>query len=119
MTAQAIRVPTESCPYGNKGHYRMPRRTVITIRNYGTFDTFTIGGWTKDGEGRIEFGGPIVKGSHAFAFPNATVISAHAQAEETKIALSVGDEVDLHGDTYRIEWNQRDRRPSLKFIPMA
>lgn len=59
-----------------EGHFSTEERgengVVVTIKGRGHY----IGGWTKDGTGRIEYGAPMVPGPHAFIGASPIAITA-------------------------------------------
>lgn len=64
---------------------------------------FSLGGWTEEGEGRIEFGGPIVKGPHAYMFGLDVAVTAWRQPDERAILIAEGHEITVGGTTYRVK----------------
>jgi|TARA_R110002110_G_scaffold412716_1_gene639042 hypothetical protein len=92
-------------PVGDNGYSDGFRGTHTIRLETETFARFSIGGWGKDTEGRIEFGGPMVSGPYAFANRKASVIDNFGgSAREALDAADAGTEhVVNFGDTLLID----------------
>lgn len=101
-------IPTTPSP--EVGHFKTDH-----VLNVGS-GRYHLGGWTKDGVGRIKTGAGKVAGPYAFAIRACTVIAANPaqgtaaesrrkQAEGTEHVLEIGDFVLLAGTLYEIVKN--------------
>ena len=95
--------------YGQKGHFSTKYGASIKLAGYPqefngrTYrKTFTVGGWTAEGEGRIEFGGPMVQGPHAYLMAEGVVLTPHAEPDEIHLVIDEGHEITVAGTTYRV-----------------
>jgi len=110
-------IPTYDHPT-DPGHFRGGvndhNRVILRIpgaSRAGGPGGWTIGGWTRDGEGRIEHGGPMVRGPHAYAFGLSSVCDNHggtktehgrAEAVGLLVDCAEGDVLKIAGTTYRL-----------------
>jgi hypothetical protein len=85
---------------------------VQTIRIGNT--VFQFGGWSSEGLHRVEFGGPMVAGPQAYAFPKCAVICSNpemgsgAESQRNRKAgletdANFGDLVEIDSVVYRLE----------------
>lgn len=98
--------------YGEKGHYALATMSRLKLaanpRLYkGTelHDFYSFGGWTAEGVGRIETGGDMVQGPHAYMFGTGVYLSAEAQPEEVAYLVEVGSELTIAGTVYKVVSN--------------
>lgn len=79
-------------------------------------------GWALDG--RIEMGGPIVKGWHGWLNQEATVISAHRSEPKPTAHANIGDTiVGPDGNLWRIEvgvtWGRPRRKNDSDYLTLV
>ena len=107
---KTITIPTVASDYG-PGHFKSEHQLEIdTVVYRGTQLTakFGLGGWTKDGEGRLVTGGPMVKGPYAYAYNLGSCLSGDKSyyEQEAKIPTHHVEEDDLvvmAGTTYIVK----------------
>lgn len=101
MGQPPVTIPTTSTtlggfPISRDGHYTC-RGVIVTVE--GTRNWFGVGGWTEEGEGRIEQDGPMVKGPVAYLFPRSMVLAdnpEHSSAGDMRRAKEAGLHFHLH-----------------------
>ena len=104
----------------------MPYGSRLLVEGSNNSSGWVIGGWTKEGTGRIEMGGPVVNGPHAFIFGSATVIASNpnlgtraelerAKAKNELYEAKDGDKVVLPSGTYEI---LIDRRKYVRLVAL-
>lgn len=104
------------------GHYTSDAIVIVegADRSYGP-GGWAVGGWTKEAEGRIVDGGPMVRGPHAYLYGRCGVIDTrggtgaeHARAADQGRLHHVadGDVLVIDG----VEWRIKIRHP-LARIP--
>ena len=93
------RIVVERCADGWLGKGSFKSQTVLCVVNQnGNWSRFALGGWTAEGEGRLEFGGSMVKGPHLYASGLASVIDTHGgTARERERNQKMGVEHDVTG----------------------
>ena len=89
---------------GGPEHYLVDQ-VLTVIRRDGTWARFKLGGWTAEGEGRLVYQGPLVKGPQLYAFALASVIDNHGgTAKERADLLAAGMEHDIEdGDMVTVD----------------
>ena len=99
--------------YGQKGHYALGTFSPIRLaanprlyKGYELHDFYSFGGWTAEGSGRIEFGGDMVQGPHAYMFGTGVMLTAEAQPDEVAYLVEVGSELTIAGTTYKVVQNR-------------
>jgi hypothetical protein len=85
-------------------------------RGVQLYARFALGGWTKDGKGRIEHEGPMVSGPYLYASGLASVIDCHGGtgkesadrvAQGREFEIEEGQLVEVDGVTYRAKIQRR------------
>lgn len=96
-----------------KGHYVLKSFSLLKLatnereyKNTKIYDYYSFGGWTAEGEGRVVYQGPIVKGPHAYLFGQDIVLTAYEQEKETAYFIEVGTELVIGGSTYKVTKNR-------------
>jgi len=124
MTTHTIPTTTRSTDPDNYefGHFKSAAILRIAgSSRAGGPGGWGIGGWNEDGEGRLVFEGPMVKGPVAYAFGLAGVIdnhggtgAEHARAADNGLLFDVseGDTLVIDGTEYTLTLNRRGY-PSL------
>lgn len=80
-----------------------PVEVEMFYKNYrGTdlYDSFLIGGWEAGNAHRVECGGPLVEGPHAWMSKRGVAITAHKQPETRKVRVTFGDVLIIKGTRY-------------------
>lgn len=108
-----IQIPTQ--PSDRPGHYKGAgtHRDGVVVTVEGEGGRLGLGGWTVEGEGRLEQGGPMVRGPVAYLFPLATVLADNpemssgadmrrSRAAGRHFALRAGDLVEIAGTVFRV-----------------
>ena len=98
------RIPTAPTADQREGHFNAYADIAFAggRRHY-------FAGWTADGAGRLEHGGPMVAGPHAFAGPAARVIARVRVAERPLVQVEPGDLLVTDHGTYRVERDECSR----------
>lgn len=97
-------------------HYKGAELAMFYKTHRGTdlYNTYSVGGWEAGNYHRVECGGPLVEGPHAFLNENATVLTAHKQERRERILITEGDTLILRGTEYAIS---KDRYGYIKLTP--
>ena len=99
------------------GHWVTKHKLFVT-RKDGTSARFALGGWNKDGEGRLVQDGPMVKGPVAYAYGLCTVMAADPEQgsgaehrrgveEKTEHEVDEGSVIELDGVAYTVRLTKR------------
>lgn len=94
--------------YG-RGHYGIQYGCPLVLAlQWGRYTRhFHVGGWTAEGEGRIEFGGPLVQGPQAYMNALGIMITSHEQAPVIELLIEDGSRLYIRGTWYTV--NVKDR----------
>ena len=116
-------IPTTARPDDDAfgpGHYTS--EATLLIEGSRNRAGYALGGWTKDGMGRLVHEGPMVQGPHAYIYGEATVIARRGGTSEVLrqkddagllFRCKAGDTLDIAGTTYTLTLNTRGY-PSLQ-----
>lgn len=83
--------------------YGDPVEVEMFYKNYrGTdlYDSYLIGGWEAGNAHRVECGGPLVEGPHAWMSKRGVAITAHKQERKEKVRVTFGDVLIIKGTRY-------------------
>lgn len=96
--------------HGQKGHFSLDSFSRIKLaanpheyEGVTLHDFFSFGGWTAEGVGRVETGGPVVEGPQAYVFGLGVMLTAWEQPEETAYLIAEGSELTVAGTTYLVK----------------
>ena len=122
MNAATHYIPTIPCPYNTKGHFKSEATLIIEgASRDGGPGGWRPGGWNAEGEGRVVFQGPMVKGPVGYIFGLCLVLSdrggtgaEHREAESKGLMFRVkaGDILVLDGMSFTLSLDSQ-RYPHL------
>lgn len=103
-------------PIFSQDHFAGPVLAMAagSVRGTDLFDTFSVGGWDAGVFHRVEDGGPLVEGPHAFIFKNGVALTAHVQEKREEILMEEGDTLVFRGVEYTVG---RGRYREIALIP--
>jgi len=110
-------IPTVPGYDNEPGHFKSQATLLIagSSRAGGPGGWF-VGGWTAEGEGRTETGGPMIVGPYAYVGGRCSVIDNHGgtgadlkRADEDSLLFrcAEGDTLVLHDTSYTLDLNPR------------
>lgn len=122
---QVILIPAQqSSTFHDRPAYRESPRdvdVVVTGNARLRYRAYTVFGWTKDGAGRIEHGGPEVQGPYATMSEKACVLTAEPRETLPIIEVSLGSLIEFAGTVYRVQLlgteRGHPRQDYLELIP--
>lgn len=91
-------------PIFTQDHHVGPELAVFYRNHRGTdlYNTYTVGCWEAGNYHRVENGGPLVEGPHAWMGENGFAVTAHKQVQRERIVVAPGDTLILRGTEYEV-----------------
>lgn len=86
-------------------------------RTVTLYDYFNFGGWDDQNYGRTEYQGRMVQGPHMFAYMLGTMLTAHAQPDETAFLVEEGDTLTFLGSEFRVTF-PRYSNNNMTLVPV-
>lgn len=89
-------------------------------RGVALHDYYSFGGWDDQNFGRIDDGGPMVRGPHMYAFQLGLTLTDQPQPDEVALLVEDGDTVQFLGSEFRVTFPAHaNRNMQLELVAEA